>query len=93
MKVGESFDGENNVLEVDGRGGSVAVFDDRTIGPIMNVDFDASESVFQIDQVPFDSAVTEKLIAGKVRVMGGVAVVVIKRFLNIDSFIFIIIVE
>ena len=42
MKVGESFDGEDDVLEVDGRCGSVAVFDDGAVGAIMNVDFDAS---------------------------------------------------
>jgi hypothetical protein len=69
MKVCESLDGEDDVLEVDGGGGSVAVFDNGAIRAIMNIDFDASEPVFQIDQVPFNPTVTEKLIASKVRVM------------------------
>jgi hypothetical protein len=69
MKVCESFDRDDDVLEVDGRGGSVAVFDNRTVSAIMNIDFDASKSVFQINQVPFNPTVTEKLVASKVRVM------------------------
>ena len=93
MEVSEALDGDDDVFEEDGGSGSVAVFDDGAIRAVVYIDFDTPESVFEIDEIPFDPAVAEKLSASEISVMGRVAVVVIERFVEVDGCVFVLVVE
>jgi hypothetical protein len=69
------------------------VFDDGAIRAVMYIDFDTPEPIFEIDEIPFDPAVAEKLSASEISVMGGVAVVMIERFVEVDRRVFVLMVE